>query len=260
MELHGGVALVTGGGSGIGRATAERLAAEGMQVCIVDIDGDAARRAAEPLDALALNADLSDSAQVDAAFATCVSELGGIDLVHLNAGVTMPWGDLTQVTDEAYRRMVGVNQDHVVFGARAAIRALRDRADARRGRAIVVTASLAGIEPFGHNPIYVMTKNAAVGIVRSLALALAPEEIAVHAICPSLTDTSLIEPNRATYVARGTPFMDAAEVAAAVVHAATSPIELTGTCWVVYAGQPPIAHDFAHAPGLTTNEPQRERA
>ena len=87
MELNGRVALVTGGGSGMGRAAARRFVAEGMQVCVVDINGDAAKEVADEIGALAFTADVSDSSQIDAAFAACISEFGGVDLAYLNAGI-----------------------------------------------------------------------------------------------------------------------------------------------------------------------------
>ena len=89
MKLEGRVALVTGGGSGIGRAAAQRLAGEGMRVCVLDIDGAAALTVAESLDGLGLECDVSDAEQVNTAFASCVEELGSIHLAFLNAGITI---------------------------------------------------------------------------------------------------------------------------------------------------------------------------
>ena len=83
MKLEGRVALVTGGGSGIGRATAQRLAAEGMRVCVLDIDGDAASTVARSLDGLGLECDVSNAEQVNSAFASCFQELGSVDLAFL---------------------------------------------------------------------------------------------------------------------------------------------------------------------------------
>ena len=117
MKLEGRVALVTGGASGIGLAAARRLAAEGMRLCVVDIDGVAASSVADALDGIAVQCDVSDPEQVDAAFAACARELGSIDLAFLNAGITIHWsGDIGSLDLADYRRSVGVNLDGVVFG------------------------------------------------------------------------------------------------------------------------------------------------
>jgi NAD(P)-dependent dehydrogenase (short-subunit alcohol dehydrogenase family) len=249
MELGGRVALVTGGGSGIGRATARRLAAEGMRTCVVDVNGDAARAVADEIDGLAVAADVSDSAQVDAAFGACIEAFGAIDLAHLNAGVAFP-GELGSLTDEDYQRIRGVNLDGVVYGARAAIRAIRGREDGRQGGVIVATSSVAGIDPVGApHPIYVLTKHGVVGLVRALAPALANEAIAVHAICAGLTDTAILpEPVKKAFTGMGIPLADPDQVADAVVAAATAPAEASGTCWVVQPDQT-FAHAFNDVPG-----------
>src|SRR6516165_2508584 len=123
MELRGRVALVTGAGSGMGRATAKRLVDEGMNVCALDINADAVRAVAEPLGALAITCDVSDVDQVDAAFARCVEHFGRLDLAHLNAGISIAWsGDIAELDVANYRRALGVNLHHVVYGARAAVR------------------------------------------------------------------------------------------------------------------------------------------
>ncbi|MGB9227704.1 SDR family NAD(P)-dependent oxidoreductase, partial [Mycobacterium sp.] len=79
MNLEGRVALVTGGASGIGRATAHRLAAEGMRLCVVDIDGDAASSVTKAIGGVAVPCDVSDPQQVDNAFTVCARELGSVD-------------------------------------------------------------------------------------------------------------------------------------------------------------------------------------
>jgi NAD(P)-dependent dehydrogenase (short-subunit alcohol dehydrogenase family) len=245
MELDGRIALVTGGGSGVGHATARRLAREGMQICVVDVNGDAARAVADEICGLAVTADVSDSAQVDAAFAACVERFGGIDLAHLNAGVTTGHNDLGTLTDEVYERARGVNLDGVVFGARAAIRAMRARTDAREGGVIVATASIAGIDPFGApDPIYPLTKHGVIGFMRALATMVAGEGIAVHAICPGLIDTPMpTAQTKAAYRGKGLQMLQPDQVADAVVAAATAGPERSGTCWIVNPDET-FAFDF----------------
>jgi NAD(P)-dependent dehydrogenase (short-subunit alcohol dehydrogenase family) len=249
MQLSGRVALVTGGGSGIGRASARRLAAEGMRVCVVDVNGDAARAVADEIGGLAVTADVSNSAQVDAAFTACVEAFGGIDVALLNAGVAM-LRELGTLTDEDYHLTRGVNLDGVVFGARAAIRAIRGRTDGRKGGVILATSSVAGIDPTGvPDPIYALTKHGVVGLVRALAPALASEGIAVHAICPGLTDTAILpDPVKAAFVGMGIPLAKPDQVADAVVAAASAGPEASGSCWVVQPDET-FAHRFNDVPG-----------
>lgn len=141
MELNDRVALITGGGSGIGRATAQRLASEGMRICVLDIDKDTALGVAESLGGLGLQCDVSDPGQVDLAFATCTAELGSVDLAFLNAGITIDWsGDIGTLDLAAYHRSVGVNVHGVVFGAAAAVRAMRARSTGGAG-VVLATAS-----------------------------------------------------------------------------------------------------------------------
>lgn len=244
MELAGRVALVTGGGSGIGRAAAQRLAAEGMRVCVLDIDADAAAAVAGPLGGSAVSCDVSDPVQVEDAFARCVKEFGGLDLVLLNAGVTIRWsGDIGELDLADYRKSVGVNLDGVVFGMVAAVRAMRTVGDG--DRAILATASLAGLMPWHPDPVYALGKHGVVGLVRSVAPSLAPERIAVHAVCPGITETGALGDRRALVERIGVPVMEPEDSADAILTAATAPMDATGTVWVVQHGKPAWPMEFA---------------
>jgi NAD(P)-dependent dehydrogenase (short-subunit alcohol dehydrogenase family) len=167
-SLEGRVALVTGGGSGIGAAVSRRLATEGARVVVADIVASAASSVAEEIGGRGVALDVGDAdawaGLVDGILAT----EGGLDLAHLNAGVTTGEGDITVLTEAQYRRVMGANLDGVVYGTRAAAGAMK----ASGGGAIVATASLAGIIAFAPDPIYTLTKHAVVGLVRSSAMAL----------------------------------------------------------------------------------------
>jgi NAD(P)-dependent dehydrogenase (short-subunit alcohol dehydrogenase family) len=251
MELTGRVALVTGAASGMGRATASRLVDEGMKVCALDIDGDAIREVAEPIGALPVACDVSDPDQVDAAFAQCVEHFGSLDLAHLNAGVGLRWsGDIAELDVADYRRSVGVNLDGVVFGTRAAVRAMRARPEPAGEGVIVATASIAGILPFHPDAIYTIGKHGVVGLIRAIAPNLAPEGIAVHAICPGTTETGMLSDSTKEFFRKADIAMQPPEdIAAAVVLAATSPIEATGSCWIADPGEEPYPFEFNDVPG-----------
>ncbi len=231
MNLQGGVAFITGAASGMGRATARRLAAEGMKVCALDINAEGVQAVADEIGGLAIACDVSDQAQVQAALARCVAELGVPTVAHLNAGIGtgMP---LTDFDAARYRQATGVNLDGVVYGTIAISTAMRERTDGVRGGAIVITSSTGGIAPFAGDAVYALTKFGLIGWGRSIALALQPDDIAVHVICPGLTDTGFLGPVREFLVANEIPMITSEQIADSVVFALHQPAETTGTCWV----------------------------
>ena len=248
MNLDGKVALVTGAASGIGRATAERLASEGMRVCVVDLHEDGGRRVAADVGGTFNVADVGDPAQVDAAFAHCVAELGGLDVAFLNAGIAIGHPDIEALPDDEYRRIMRVNVDGVVYGARAAV---REMLRGGHGGAIVATASLAGLIPFPPDPVYDLTKHAVVGFMRSLAPNLAPKGITANCVNPGMTATAIIgDEAKAMLEEAGFPLMPPSQIADAVVEAVTSGD--TGHCWVCQPGREPVRYEFRDVPGPRT--------
>jgi NAD(P)-dependent dehydrogenase (short-subunit alcohol dehydrogenase family) len=248
VNLDGRVALVTGAASGIGRATAERLAAEGMRVCVVDLHEDGGRQVAADLAGTFHVADVGDPAQVDAAFAHCTRELGRLDVAFLNAGVTIGHPDIEDLPDDEYRRIMRVNVDGVVFGARAAAREMLRGGE---GGAIVATASLAGLIPFPLDPVYDLTKHAVVGFMRSIAPNLAPKGITANCVNPGMTDTAIIgDEAKAMLAEAGFPLMPPSQIAEAVVQAVTS--GETGHCWVCQPGRDAVRYEFRDVPGPRT--------
>jgi NAD(P)-dependent dehydrogenase (short-subunit alcohol dehydrogenase family) len=240
-SLDGKVALVTGGASGIGLATARRLLRAGARVVVVDVQpppGDA--------DVTFVHADVAEPRE----WPRIVDEAGGgVDVAHLNAGVTTGSNTLDDLTDEQYRRILRVNVDGVVFGARAVVPAMR----ARGGGAIVATASLAGLIAFSPDPIYTLTKHAVVGFVRATAPVLQADGITVNAVCPGLVDTPLLGAEAKTALdAAGFALIDPDAIAAAVEQCMTG--DATGQAYVCQAGREPTPYRFSGVPGPASHQ------
>jgi NAD(P)-dependent dehydrogenase (short-subunit alcohol dehydrogenase family) len=233
-DLADRVALVTGGGSGIGEAVARRLAAEGCQVVVADIAGDAAERVAGEIGGRAVTLDVGDPAGWADAVDTVVAAEGGIDIAHLNAGVTTREGDIVALTDQQYRRIMGANVDGVLSGAMAA---------AGRGGAIVATASLAGIIAFAPDPIYTLTKHAVVGFVRSVAPSLEARGITMNCICPGVVATPLVGPALDRLAEAGIDVIPPEDIADAVVTVIRT--GGTGEAWTCIHGRAPEPFAFA---------------
>lgn len=239
----GRTVLVTGAASGIGLATARRFHDAGDRLLAVDVDPAGLERLADELGAETLVADVA-TPEAWAGIVEAVRRHGGVDVVHLNAGVTTGIEDIATLTDDAYRRIMGVNVDHVVFGARALVPELL----ASGGGALVATASLAGLVAFAGDPIYTLTKHAVVGLVRALAPRLADQGVTVNAICPGMVDTPLLGGEvRDMLVGAGFPLIDADSVAAAVFDLVAG--GETGQLLVVQAGREPTPYRFARPPG-----------
>jgi len=185
--LHDKVAIITGAGSGVGRAAALLFAEHGAKVVAADIDREAVETVASEVTAagggaIAVVCDVTDSEAVDALVQTAVDNFGRLDVMYNNAGITTrPGQSFMDASDEDLRKLTTVNVGGVVHGCQAAVRQFEAQGG---GGAIVITASVAGLIGYG-GVIYGSTKGAVTSLTRGLALELAPKGIRVNAVCPS---------------------------------------------------------------------------
>jgi NAD(P)-dependent dehydrogenase (short-subunit alcohol dehydrogenase family) len=237
------VALVTGGASGLGRATCLALAEAGAEVVVADVDEEGGRSVAEAVGGRFRAVDVSSLAANVELVGWIVEACGGLDLAHLNAGVATGCGLGDDFSEELYRRAMGVNLDGVVFGTQAVLGALR----ARGGGAIVATASLAGLTGMPLDPIYTANKHGVVGLTRALGPGLAEEGIRFNAVCPGFAESAIIADQREMLLEAGFEIIPAESVAATVLQLFAS--DVAGECWFVQPHREPAAFAFRGVPG-----------
>lgn len=189
-RFTGLVAVVTGAGSGLGRASAQRLAAEGANVVAVDINADAVQRVAAqlPTESTAVTADVSDEADVQRYVDAALARFGRLDLHHLNAGIFGTFAPLPDLAAADFDRVQSVNVRGTFLGLRAALRTFRDQ---QSTGAIVVTASIASLTGSADLLPYVTSKHAVVGLMRSAAMYGGPLGIRVNGVAPGIVPTEL---------------------------------------------------------------------
>jgi NAD(P)-dependent dehydrogenase (short-subunit alcohol dehydrogenase family) len=191
VDLTGKVALITGGGSGIGRGFALRLAQRGAAVSLIDLKGEAAQKVAAEIAALgrpgiAYEANVTDARRIEAVVADTIDRFGRLDFLFANAGVLGP-AEFMETTPEDWDLVLDVNIKGVVHTCRAAAPHMMAR---KQGR-ILITASYNGVRAGSHVIPYRVSKAAILMYTRSLALVMAPYQVTVNAICPGVTLTPL---------------------------------------------------------------------
>lgn len=200
-RLAGKRTMITGAGSGIGRGTALRFAAEGASVVCVDRDLAGAQETVTAIEkdggtALAVAADVAVESDAEAMIDACVEAYGGLDVLYANAGIPgVGTGADTSLAD--WERVIGVNLTGVFLSDKYALRRLLAQGT---GGSIVNQASVGGLVGVAGIAPYAAAKAGVIGLTRQLAVEYGPQQIRVNALCPGTVPTPLV---RATYEARG---------------------------------------------------------
>jgi NAD(P)-dependent dehydrogenase (short-subunit alcohol dehydrogenase family) len=207
LTLKDRMAVVTGAGSGIGRAIAQTLAADGAPVAAVDIDADSAEETVKLIDktggrAKAFQADTSKSGDVDRAVSGAVKALGPIEIMVNNAGILDGYFNVDEMDEALWRRVIDIDLTGVFLGCK---RALADMLPRGRGR-IVNMASVAGLNGTGGGAAYVAAKHGVVGLTRQLAVVYSARGVTINAVCPGPILTNLRQHSQ-EILGPGTPDM-----------------------------------------------------
>ncbi len=194
-RLAGKVALITGAGSGLGRAVAQRFAAEGAKVVVTDVDPARADAVAKDIggNAASIGCDHTSSEQNERAVAFAVEQFGALDIVHNNAAGRLPERSRPSTTPPSSASFARISLG-VMQMSRAALPHLR--ASAKRnhaGSSLLFTSSLQGLKAKPNFSLYTVAKHGIVGLVRSLALELAPHNVRANAVCPTVVATPMLE-------------------------------------------------------------------
>jgi NAD(P)-dependent dehydrogenase (short-subunit alcohol dehydrogenase family) len=249
-NLEGKSALVTGGASGIGRATALAFAREGARVAVADILEEAAQRTVTEIEAMggqamAIACDVTDDDAVKAMIAATVDAFGGLDCAFNNAGIA-PYQvnaggqKIADVAPEAWRRLIDVNLTGVWLCLRHEVAQMRAQGS---GGVIINTASILGLIGSASSSAYVAAKHGVVGLTKTAAADHAEDNIRVNAVCPGYIETPMTEETmrrRGERILARVPMArmgQANEIAEAVVWLCSPKASfVTGVSWAVDGG------------------------
>ena len=190
-RLTGKTSIITGAGSGMGYAAAERFLAEGGNVVAVDLKEEGLKKLEDAHGGDALltrTVDVTDADGVKALVDETVERFGAIDTYFNNAGVPFVAHLLEDVTDEEWDLSMDVNLKAILYAARAVVPVMKKQGHGN----IIITASMAGMRPRRELLPYTVSKGAAVHMAKAMAVELAPDQIRVNAVCPVATETPML--------------------------------------------------------------------
>lgn len=193
-EFAGKVALVTGGGSGIGRAACVNFARGGAKVVVCDVNEAGGKQTVAMVEeagssGIFVQCNVSDAAQVEAAVAKAVEAFGGLNIVVNNAGIGGNAAPVGEVELDDWHKVIGVNLHGVFYGMRYGIPAII----ASGGGSIVNISSILGLVGFPGSPAYVASKHAVSGLTKAAALEYAQAGVRVNSVHPGFVETPLLE-------------------------------------------------------------------
>ncbi|MDQ0483302.1 SDR family NAD(P)-dependent oxidoreductase [Guptibacillus hwajinpoensis] len=195
MRLQDKVAIVTGGGGGIGRATALRFASEGAKVVVSDIHSESGEESVDQItkmgeEAIFVRTDTSIEGDMKALVEECEKRYGGLDIFFNNAGVSNEEVKLVDISVDEWDRVVSINLKGVFMGMKYAIPAM----EKRNGGAIVNTSSLLGFKGKKYMAPYNASKGGVITLTKNAALEYGGKNIRVNAVCPGVIDTNIVTP------------------------------------------------------------------